>query len=174
MWARAFYRRHRERINAERAADPEYQRKNRERAQRWYWANRERAQAYERSESGKVRKRRWVQAHQDVRTADENTRRLKKLSNGGSHTLQEWLEKCELLGNVCFYCGESKPLTRDHNVPIVRGGTDDITNVLPACGSCNSRKRTKTAREFIANGATVAGHNVDLNEFRVAGWYLAP
>lgn len=64
--------------------------------------------------------------------------------------MQEWREKCALLGNVCIYCGEAKPLTRDHDVPLTRGGTDDIANLLPACKSCNSRKGTRTAREYLA------------------------
>ena len=49
----------------------------------------------------------------------------------------------------CAYCGESKPLTRDHKIPITRGGTDDITNIVPACMRCNSRKGTRTAREYL-------------------------
>ncbi len=31
-------------------------------------------------------------------------------------------------------------LTRDHLVPISRGGTNDWTNVVTACSSCNTRK----------------------------------
>ena len=34
-----------------------------------------------------------------------------------------------LFANVCAYCGESRPLVRDHKVPLVRGGTNDITNI---------------------------------------------
>ena len=70
-------------------------------------------------------------------------------NNGGSHTLQEWQEKKELLGNVCFYCGEAKPLTRDHKVPVSRGGGDDITNILPSCKPCNTRKLNRTTREYL-------------------------
>lgn len=77
-------------------------------------------------------------------------RRARALGNGGSHTTREWIEKCALLGNVCIYCGEARPLTRDHKVPLSRGGTDDIGNITPACRSCNTRKGTLTAPEFIA------------------------
>lgn len=78
----------------------------------------------------------------------ENRRRARKAGNGGSHTLAERLEKFAQLGNVCYYCGASKPLTVDHAVPLSRGGTDDISNVLPACRSCNSRKNKKTVQEY--------------------------
>lgn len=78
-----------------------------------------------------------------------NRRRARKIGNGGSHTLAERLEKFARLGNVCFYCRCAARLTVDHDVPLTRGGTDDISNILPACRSCNSRKHSKTAAEFI-------------------------
>jgi len=68
----------------------------------------------------------------------------------GEHTVQQWLEKIELHAGCCFYCGEQKPLTVDHDVPITRGGSNDITNILPACLSCNSKKGVRTAREYLA------------------------
>ena len=47
----------------------------------------------------------------------------------------------------CQYCGrlgaELKPretLTRDHLIPISRGGTNEWTNVVTACSPCNTRK----------------------------------
>lgn len=95
----------------------------------------------------------YAAAHPDATRARYAARRARKFGNGGSHTLAEWLDKCALLGNVCFYCGEAKPLTRDHNTPLTRGGTDNISNILPACRSCNCRKSTKTAREFLATKA---------------------
>ncbi len=50
-------------------------------------------------------------------------------------------------GYKCQYCGrqghELRPresLTRDHVVPISRGGLNVWTNVVTACSSCNTRK----------------------------------
>jgi 5-methylcytosine-specific restriction endonuclease McrA len=47
----------------------------------------------------------------------------------------------------CQYCGrlgaELKPretLTRDHLIPISRGGNNEWTNVVTACSPCNTRK----------------------------------
>lgn len=52
-------------------------------------------------------------------------------------------------GSACAYCGaEAGALHIEHIVPVVRGGSDDLTNLTLACQSCNSRKRTKTAAEF--------------------------
>ena len=35
-------------------------------------------------------------------------------------------------------------------VPLARGGSNLIANILPACRSCNRRKRMKTEEEFRA------------------------
>lgn len=106
-----------------------------------------------RPEAYRAYQRQWRLGNQDRRNLLENRRRVRKLSNGGSHTLAEFREKCSLLGNVCFYCGEAKPLVREHKIPLVRGGSDDITNILPACRSCNSKKGRRTAREYLGIAA---------------------
>ena len=47
----------------------------------------------------------------------------------------------------CQYCGRSQPelrhrecLTRDHLIPLSRGGTNEWSNVVTACSPCNTRK----------------------------------
>ena len=47
----------------------------------------------------------------------------------------------------CQFCGRSQHdlrfrecLTRDHLVPLSRGGTNEWTNVVTACSTCNTRK----------------------------------
>lgn len=87
--------------------------------------------------------------HPDLYRAHKHRRRARIVGAGGLHAVQEWLEKCALLGNVCFYCGEARPLTVDHKIPIARGGADNIENIVPSCARCNSRKNIKTAREFM-------------------------
>jgi len=39
----------------------------------------------------------------------------------------------------CFYC-KGKATQTDHIIPISRGGTDEPTNLVPACRPCNSKK----------------------------------
>lgn len=55
----------------------------------------------------------------------------------------------------CQYCGrrssELKPresLTRDHLVPMSRGGTNEWSNVVTACSSCNTRKANRMPAEI--------------------------
>ncbi len=47
---------------------------------------------------------------------------------------------------TCMYCGATLPqhlLTRDHIVPVSKGGRDAWKNVVTACRGCNHRKDNK-------------------------------
>ena len=47
----------------------------------------------------------------------------------------------------CQYCGKSAPdvvLNVDHIMPVAKGGTNDIFNLITACESCNSGKSDRT------------------------------
>ncbi len=49
--------------------------------------------------------------------------------------------------HLCLYCGYEFPennLTRDHVIPLSRGGRDRWSNVVSACRQCNTRKGNRT------------------------------
>ena len=51
---------------------------------------------------------------------------------------------------LCLYCGREYPrqqLTRDHVLPLSRGGRDTWENVVAACFHCNSRKGGRTPQQ---------------------------
>ncbi len=53
-------------------------------------------------------------------------------------------------GHLCLYCGRpfrDRDLTRDHVVPISKGGKDVWTNVVAACKRCNSHKGAQTLEQ---------------------------
>lgn len=60
----------------------------------------------------------------------------------------DWKRCVDRLGGRCFYCGEIGPMTMDHVVPVVRGGTHGAGNIVPACMSCNCHKQGRTVAEW--------------------------
>lgn len=61
-----------------------------------------------------------------------------------------WSTLKEIYDHRCYYCGsKSRSLQKEHLIPLARGGTNDISNIVPACRDCNLRKSTLTDQEFI-------------------------
>ena len=62
---------------------------------------------------------------------------------------------------VCAYCGGRfmiRDLSRDHVVPVSRGGRDSWTNTVTACRSCGGRD----LHEVLSLGATPIGSTPDM------------
>jgi 5-methylcytosine-specific restriction endonuclease McrA len=79
----------------------------------------------------------------EKRRINQNRRRVRKVGNGGIHSIQEWNNLINFYGKICLSCG-SKPkrLEIDHVVPLALGGSDFISNIQPLCKRCNSKKQT--------------------------------
>lgn len=58
----------------------------------------------------------------------------------GSHTESEWLAVVKRFNSRCAVCSSYTKLTRDHIVPLSKGGSDFISNIQPLCSLCNARK----------------------------------
>ena len=74
-------------------------------------------------------------------------------------------------GYSCQYCGRHQDalrpreyLTRDHLVPQSRGGTNEWTNVITACSTCNTRKGNRLTDEcgMLPRSVPVEPHFVHL------------
>lgn len=81
--------------------------------------------------------------------------KLKRREIEPGHDWKEWITLLKKYNNRCYYCGVKmtkkegpRQRTRDHLIPLSRGGTDTLENIVPACRSCNSKKGTKTLEEF--------------------------
>lgn len=64
---------------------------------------------------------------------------------------QWWKRRCAK--GLCYWCLTvipAKDLTMDHIVPVARGGKSTKSNVVPACKTCNSKKKQLLPMEWEA------------------------
>lgn len=137
-WMRENAEKAREAMRRWRATHPEEHRRARD---AWDDAHPELADA---------RRRRYAAAHPEVRLTVRRNRRAREQSAVGRFSTAEWRALVAQYGERCAYCGAAAPLQPDHRVPLARGGTNLIENILPACGRCNRRKHLLTDDEFRA------------------------
>ena len=86
-----------------------------------------------------------IKNREHVNTINAN-RRARQLNAQGFHTLGEWELLKKQYGYTCPSCGKSEPniiLTRDHIIPLIKGGSNFIENIQPLCRPCNSSKNDK-------------------------------
>ena len=101
---------------------------------------------YERNRDEVIaRSEKWAEDNPErVRLAKADNRRKRraaKHASPGGFSAEEFKALCESYGNKCLACGDIEAtLEADHVVPLTRGGTDDIGNIQPLCGSCNRKK----------------------------------
>ncbi|MDR2455408.1 MAG: RRXRR domain-containing protein [Deltaproteobacteria bacterium] len=59
------------------------------------------------------------------------------------YLLEKW-------GRKCVYCEtENEPLQMDHVVPKSKGGSDRVSNLVPACKKCNQKKGSKDLEVYL-------------------------
>lgn len=77
--------------------------------------------------------------------------RMQKLKRGEiemSDVVREDRYQIEDGFEECIYCGATENLTYDHLIPTSEGGSDVISNQVPACQSCNSSKGARDVIEW--------------------------
>jgi 5-methylcytosine-specific restriction endonuclease McrA len=90
--------------------------------------------------------RKYREANKSIWAAKERKRRAKQLENPSFYISKKELQK--LYVGPCTYCGVAGKMTLDHVVPIQRGGSHSVGNLVPACGSCNFSKGQKLLIEW--------------------------
>lgn len=127
---------------------------DRTRQRKWEWEQRnkavilvrERARRRERGDELRAYFRAYVKAHLDKARTNCIRRRATQAGAEGHHTTAEWHALLASYHGLCVYCG-GPARSRDHIVPLARGGSNWIENIVPACLSCN---RDKHARPLLA------------------------
>jgi 5-methylcytosine-specific restriction endonuclease McrA len=92
-----------------------------------------------------ARSKKWAEDNpervQQAETNNPRKRRAVRHASRGNFTVEEFKELCERYGNKCLACGDAEAvLEADHVVPLTKGGSDNISNIQPLCGSCNREK----------------------------------
>lgn len=101
-------------------------------------------------------KRRWEESERRRVARNEQVRREREERGDRAYvglTQAMWRNLLSEFDQRCAYC--SKPLAkgdthRDHFVPFSKGGVDDASNIVPACGDCNRAKRDRMPDDWLA------------------------
>lgn len=111
----------------------------------------EAAWQYARSPRGKlVQSKYWkTPKGKALKRRSDQQRRVQKVSAQILRfTTADWERLVSRFQGRCAYCGEKRPLTQEHVIPLARGGRHSIGNILPACLTCNSSKGKKLLVEW--------------------------
>ncbi len=77
--------------------------------------------------------------------------RAKKYKSEGKHTGKEFAEIITLQNNLCYWCSlPFDKLEADHYIPVSKGGSNFISNIVASCRACNARKRDIMPQEFVS------------------------
>jgi hypothetical protein len=82
-----------------------------------------------------------------MRASDESIKMLR--SQFSSKGFRKELKN--KLGNNCCNCGRSDHIEYHHIVPVVYGGTNKLSNIVPICVECHYKAHTKSNAEGIIN-----------------------
>lgn len=141
------YRNNRDEINSRRR---EHYRQNKElyseRFKDYYERNREKIigatgeYAKENRHKTRAYEREYYKHNRDKLVQKHNRRRARRNNLKATLTNKEWKVIKEDFDYKCAYCGQERPLEREHFVPLVKGGHYTAKNIIPACRSCNASK----------------------------------
>jgi 5-methylcytosine-specific restriction endonuclease McrA len=95
-------------------------------------------------------RRRWLAeetARHTARLRRKHTNRLPGYSRGLAVKRELILAE----GHPWAYCGDPKPRSIDHVMPVARGGDHRRKNLVPACMRCNGQKNNRTPEEWRAD-----------------------
>lgn len=116
----------------------EQKQKSNARARAWYRANKQLV---------KDRAKKWKRQNPEkIKVNTRNYASRKRAAGKFSH--KDYMKLYNQLLGKCGYCSVNNANTIDHIVPLSRGGSNYIGNIMPSCGSCNYSKQHKTLMEW--------------------------
>jgi 5-methylcytosine-specific restriction endonuclease McrA len=95
--------------------------------------------------------RRYREQHLENKRVNNSLRRARKQAAEGSYTAAELQEQYKRQKGKCHWCGCKLPKKGwhpDHVIPLVRGGSNYISNIVCSCAVCNLSKHNKLPHEW--------------------------
>jgi len=88
-----------------------------------------------------------------AKRAGAHNRRARKKKAPGSHTTEQLYQQHKKQEGKCFYCQKELLHARnswhaDHVIPLSKGGSNDISNIVISCPTCNRKKHDKLPNEW--------------------------
>lgn len=70
-----------------------------------------------------------------------------RIVQGGNYVILD-KELRRIYNQACVACGTMENLSMDHIIPLARGGSHSVGNLMTLCRSCNASKSKKTIMEW--------------------------
>jgi len=101
--------------------------------------------------------REWRATHPEEARAYYRTNhaRRKRRDPNADLTAKQWKVLQEVWRGRCAYCGKALQLgetDQEHVNPNLNGGSLTLSNIVPACKTCNSAKGTKIVEQWLSQG----------------------
>jgi len=107
-----------------------------------------------RYEREKDRRKAYARAYHKTHPEESKViraRRRARKRNAVHYTFtdRDWKRLVHRYRGCCAYCGQkSEELQREHVIPLIKGGSHGVGNILPVCPDCNYRKHTSLLAVF--------------------------
>lgn len=96
--------------------------------QAWCNQNRDKTRAYS---------KKYYKQHPEGFAVRRLRRRARLVAAEGEFTETEWVAKFGSYNKCCAYCGSKKKIHKHHVKALAAGGSNWISNLVPACQACN-------------------------------------
>ena len=107
--------------------------------------NRLSARRHQAEEKNRLKVKAWRKKNPQKARVLYRNRRARKIASTGTHTAQDICDLYQKQKGNCVACrnGLAGKYHVDHVTPLVRGGTNDRSNLQLLCVRCNTRKGAK-------------------------------
>lgn len=108
----------------------------------------------EHREQDRQRARSYHQNHKAEYKVRTQNYRARKYAAEGTHDNDDIIAQLNRQKRRCYYCGKhlKDKYHADHVIPLSRGGSDDLSNLVITCPQCNHSKNDRLPSEWPKGG----------------------